>query len=200
MSVHDGLRETVLDVVIADLLGVPLEDHANSVGFSATRSSATSTRGNRRPQPPEVAGRKFRYYITDRGREPRADVLTELAAATYPDGSVPDVEEVVKLATFLFAAGHGDDDQAAQHRDAGDGRASRHPAVASRQPWADPRIPRRGVADGEPREESLPVGEAPTTNRGSGHPRGHDHHVASGCKQPRPREIREPARVSARPP
>jgi cytochrome P450 len=48
---------------------------------------------------------KFREYISDRRREPRADVPTELAAATYPDGATPDVEEVVKLATFLFAAG-----------------------------------------------------------------------------------------------
>ncbi len=44
-------------------------------------------------------------YITDRRRERRKDVLTELAAATYPDGSAPEVEEVVKLSTFLFAAG-----------------------------------------------------------------------------------------------
>ena len=48
---------------------------------------------------------KFREYITDRRRDPRDDVLTELAAATYPDGSTPEVEEVVKLSTFLFAAG-----------------------------------------------------------------------------------------------
>jgi cytochrome P450 len=48
---------------------------------------------------------KFREYISARRHEPRGDVLTELAAATYPDGAVPDVEEVVKLATFLFAAG-----------------------------------------------------------------------------------------------
>ena len=48
---------------------------------------------------------KFASYVTDRRRQPREDVLTELAAATYPDGSVPAVDEVVKLATFLFAAG-----------------------------------------------------------------------------------------------
>ena len=48
---------------------------------------------------------KFSSYITDRRREPRQDVLTELSAATYPDGSVPEVDEVVKPATFLFAAG-----------------------------------------------------------------------------------------------
>src|SRR6202000_654794 len=38
-------------------------------------------------------------------REPRADVLTSLASAKYPDGSTPEVIEVVRSATFLFAAG-----------------------------------------------------------------------------------------------
>jgi cytochrome P450 len=32
-------------------------------------------------------------------------VLTELALATYPDGSTPEPEVAVRLATFLFAAG-----------------------------------------------------------------------------------------------
>ena len=32
-------------------------------------------------------------------------MLSELATATYPDGSTPDVGELVKLATFLFGAG-----------------------------------------------------------------------------------------------
>jgi cytochrome P450 len=32
-------------------------------------------------------------------------VLTHLAQATYPDGSVPEVTAVVRTATFLFAAG-----------------------------------------------------------------------------------------------
>ena len=44
-------------------------------------------------------------YIEDRRREPRSDVLTDLALATYPDGSTPDVTAVVRTATFLFAAG-----------------------------------------------------------------------------------------------
>ena len=44
-------------------------------------------------------------YIEDRRREPRADVLTDLALAKYPDGSTPDVTAVVRSATFLFAAG-----------------------------------------------------------------------------------------------
>jgi cytochrome P450 len=47
----------------------------------------------------------FAHYIEDRRREPRDDVLTDLALATYPDGSMPDVTSVVRTATFLFAAG-----------------------------------------------------------------------------------------------
>ena len=48
---------------------------------------------------------EFTRYIEDRRREPRKDVLTELALATYPDGSTPDVSAVVLTAGFLFAAG-----------------------------------------------------------------------------------------------
>jgi len=47
----------------------------------------------------------FTRYIEDRRREPRHDVLTDLALGTYPDGSTPDVVNVVRTATFLFAAG-----------------------------------------------------------------------------------------------
>ena len=94
-------------LVIADLLGVPDEDHDEFSPVSATNLSARSKgrRRNRCAQPAVVLDEKFAAYISDRRREPREDVLTELAAATYPDGSVPDVDEVVKLATFLFAAG-----------------------------------------------------------------------------------------------
>ena len=64
--------------------------------------------------PPDVVARMdpadwlddyFTTYIEDRRREPRADVLTQLALAQYPDGSTPEVAAVVRSATFLFAAG-----------------------------------------------------------------------------------------------
>ena len=48
---------------------------------------------------------KFCSYIEDRRSAPRDDVLTALATAKYPDGSTPEVIEVVRSATFLFAAG-----------------------------------------------------------------------------------------------
>jgi len=47
----------------------------------------------------------FAGYVQDRRREPRADILSELANATYADGSTPDAMEIVRLATFLFGAG-----------------------------------------------------------------------------------------------
>ena len=48
---------------------------------------------------------KFCSYIEDRRRDPRDDVLTSLATALYPDGSTPEVIEMSRSATFLFAAG-----------------------------------------------------------------------------------------------
>src|SRR6202022_1579579 len=48
---------------------------------------------------------RFWTYMAERRRQPREDVLTELAEAKYSDGSTPEVIDVVRLATFLFAAG-----------------------------------------------------------------------------------------------
>ena len=93
-------------LVIADLLGVPLEDHAEFRAVMANEVVGDINASDTVAYNPLVwLDDKFREYISDRRREPREDVLTELAAATYPDGAVPEVEEVVKLSTFLFAAG-----------------------------------------------------------------------------------------------
>jgi cytochrome P450 len=48
---------------------------------------------------------QFTDYVVDRRREPRDDVITGLATATFPDGSLPEPIEVVRIAAFLFAAG-----------------------------------------------------------------------------------------------
>jgi cytochrome P450 len=93
-------------LVIADLLGVPLEDHNDF--RAALGNEPVGELGDAETvahNPLVWLDEKFSSYVVDRRREPRDDVLTELAAATYPDGSVPEVDEVVKLATFLFAAG-----------------------------------------------------------------------------------------------
>jgi cytochrome P450 len=48
---------------------------------------------------------QFTAYVEDRRRAPRDDVLTGLAAATFPDGSLPEPGDVARIAANLFAAG-----------------------------------------------------------------------------------------------
>lgn len=93
-------------LVIADLLGVPAEDHDE---FRAVFASETvGELGKEAPtshNPLQWLNDKFYAYIEDRRREPRDDVLTELAQAKHEDGSTPDINDVMNLSTFLFAAG-----------------------------------------------------------------------------------------------
>ncbi|AMO60955.1 cytochrome P450 [Mycolicibacterium phlei] len=93
-------------LVIADLLGVPQEDHdefraAFALETVGELGKETPTSHN----PLQWLNDKFYAYIEDRRRSPRGDVLTELAQAKYEDGSTPDIEDVMNLSTFLFAAG-----------------------------------------------------------------------------------------------
>ena len=95
-------------LVIADLLGVPEEDHKEfRVVLGADKPGRVGALDHESVgiNPLEWLDEKFCSYIEDRRREPREDVLTSLATAKYPDGSTPEVIEVVRSATFLFAAG-----------------------------------------------------------------------------------------------
>jgi len=93
-------------MVIADLLGIPDEDreHFRRI-FTGQHVAALGGDSPLPENPLEYMYETFGGYIEDRRREPRADVLTSLATSTYPDGSLPDTESVVRLATFLFGAG-----------------------------------------------------------------------------------------------
>jgi cytochrome P450 len=83
-------------LVIADLLGVPEED-----------------RRLFRDRPPNVSGDErlqflatyFHDYISDRRRNPRNDIMSQITSAKYPDGSTPTITDMVNLACTLFAAG-----------------------------------------------------------------------------------------------
>ncbi len=96
-------------LVIADMLGVPEEDHEEFrtvLGAPRPGAQVGSLDGDLvASNPLEWLDEKFISYLEDRRKEPRDDVLTALATANYPDGSVPPVIEVVRSATFLFAAG-----------------------------------------------------------------------------------------------
>ncbi|MGK2869169.1 MAG: cytochrome P450 [Mycobacterium sp.] len=93
-------------LVIADLLGVPMEDHEEFKSVFALET--VGELGKEAPtthNPLQWLNEKFYGYIEDRRRTPREDVLTELAQARHEDGSTPDIEDVMNLSTFLFAAG-----------------------------------------------------------------------------------------------
>jgi cytochrome P450 len=86
-------------LVIADLLGVPEEDH------EAFRAQLGQAHEGVSHKPLEFLYDRFTTYIEDRRRAPRPDVMTELATATFPDGSLPEVHDVMLIAANLFAAG-----------------------------------------------------------------------------------------------
>lgn len=96
-------------LVIADLLGVPHEDHDEFravLGAPRPGAQVGSLSGEIVAlNPLEWLDEKFISYLEARRREPKDDVLTALATAKYPDGSTPEVIDVVRSATFLFAAG-----------------------------------------------------------------------------------------------
>ncbi|MGV0848949.1 cytochrome P450 [Mycolicibacterium phlei] len=95
---------------IIDLLGVPEEDRPEFMAaLGAERPDGTRVGSlNGEPvglDPLQYLDDKFAGYLAERRREPRGDVLSGMATALYPDGSTPELIEVVKPATFLFAAG-----------------------------------------------------------------------------------------------
>lgn len=94
-------------LVIVDLLGIPAEDHEEFAAVFSDQvvGAIDDDTVSRTHNPLEWLDEKFSAYIAERRAEPRADVLTELAQAKYPDGSTPEIIDVVRLATFVFAAG-----------------------------------------------------------------------------------------------
>jgi cytochrome P450 len=99
-------------LVVADLLGVPDEDKPELLGYFQ-RGEGQGVRG--RSLEEELAehggglvehiAHMFERYVHERRAEPRDDIVTAIATATFPDGSLPAVEDLVALAYMLTAAG-----------------------------------------------------------------------------------------------
>jgi cytochrome P450 family 150 subfamily A5 len=95
-------------LVIADLLGVPESDHEvfrAELGARRPGRVLGSTERAMTHGPLEFLYARFTEYVEDRRKNPTDDVVTGLATATFPDGSLPDVIDVVRVAANLFAAG-----------------------------------------------------------------------------------------------
>jgi len=94
--------------IIADLLGVPEGDREELIERLA-RGTHGSGLGNAdkalTKTPLEYLYEVFATYVEDRRAQPRDDVLTGLATATFPDGTMPEVADVVRVATNVFSAG-----------------------------------------------------------------------------------------------
>jgi len=94
--------------VIADLLGVPEEEHGEFREALARRprqDAVGSTTSEMSNNPLAWLYDRFSRYVSDRRQSPRSDVLTALATTTFPDGTLPEVIEVVRVAANVFAAG-----------------------------------------------------------------------------------------------
>src|SRR6476659_3166216 len=92
-------------LVIADLLGVPEADHESLRAELQGDERPTAQRGEMAHKPLEFLYERFTQYIEDRRREPSNDVMTELATATFPDGTLPEVNDIMLIASNLLAAG-----------------------------------------------------------------------------------------------
>ena len=86
-------------LVVAELEGVPEEDHPTfAEGFRNVSKELAH-------KPLEFLYEQFSAYIEDRRRAPRDDIMTKMATATFPDGTVPEVRDVALLAANLFTGG-----------------------------------------------------------------------------------------------
>ena len=104
--VADGRCEVVRDYatpytlrVVADLEGVPEADH----GLFAERLAKLPEEMEHKPL--EFLYEQFTAYIEERRREPRDDIMTAMATATFADGTTPEVKDVALLAANLFSGG-----------------------------------------------------------------------------------------------
>lgn len=97
-------------MVIADLLGVPVEDRQHFMDLI----EASPAPGNLDPSlnthegdtHPMVAMTGYFYrYISERQAAPRDDILSELAHAEYVDGTRPSMMDLMTLGVFMFGAG-----------------------------------------------------------------------------------------------
>ena len=94
-------------LVIADLLGVPREDHERFRGWLGGQRGTVGDPKGRHVADQVFANLApyFMNYIEARRASPGDDVMSRLASVRFSDGELPDVMDVVRLAAVIFAAG-----------------------------------------------------------------------------------------------
>lgn len=98
-------------LVVADFLGVPADDriefrkHLIRVEQESGGAVVGGTDGEVSHGPLEWLYGKFSAYVEDRRANPKADILTGLAQATFAGGGIPEPIDVARIAANVFAAG-----------------------------------------------------------------------------------------------
>jgi cytochrome P450 len=93
-------------LVVADLLGVPEEQHEQfRKELQGDHKPSQGPDGKIKHKPLEFLYERFTKFIEDRRKTPRDDVMTKMAQATFPDGSLPEVHDIMLIAANLFSAG-----------------------------------------------------------------------------------------------
>jgi len=94
-------------LVIADLLGVPHEDHDTFRGWLGGEGGNAGDPEGRQIGDQVFANLApyFSGYIEQRRAAPGDDIMSRLATVRFPDGELPEVADVVRLASIMFAAG-----------------------------------------------------------------------------------------------
>ena len=189
-------------LVVADLLGVPEEDHQRfREGFGLTGTVGEVGAGDERQPGREPAGvaRRARSPSTSRtaGASPARTCSPTSRSATYPDGTHAGRHVGRAHRDVPVRRRPGDDRPAARRRAEAPRRAPRAAGRAARRPRADPRLPRGGAAGREPGEGRLPPRPAVDDDRRRRHRGRHAGDAAERRRQPRPAALRVPGTSSA---
>jgi len=95
-------------LVIADLLGVPREDHATFRGWLGRNVAGATGGTGGKASGDQMFTNIYPYftrYIEKRRVAPSDDVMSQLANVRFPDGELPEVMDVVRISFIMFAAG-----------------------------------------------------------------------------------------------
>jgi cytochrome P450 len=104
----DDFAQPYTLLVIADLLGVPEADHESLLRRSGVGRRILGQAGEDEGRPDHPLDFLYGYFserIEQLRNSPRGDVLTGMARATFPDGSIPEPVDVARIAANLFSAG-----------------------------------------------------------------------------------------------
>jgi cytochrome P450 len=187
-------------LVIADLLGVPREDHRMFRGWLGGQA------GNVVDPTGEHGGDRvfanlhpyFTRYIEERRAAPREDVLSRLANVRFPDGELPEVMDVVRIAAIVFAAGQ---ETTARLLCAGMRILAEQPALADglrRDPDAIPNFIEECLRLEGPIKGSFRLALRDTTLAGVAIPAGAMVMAVIGAANRDPRVFTDPERFDAR--